>query len=517
MENPKAIDRILIVGGGTAGWLTAGYLDSILNPPGVPRTVDIALVESEDIGIVGVGEATVPTLAETLSRLHISERDFLRACEGGFKLAIEFRGWKTGKEDDVYLHPFCYPGSISGISPAAAWHQRRLAGDPTPYAHAIGPHAVLCGQCLAPRDERMPDFQSPFRYAYHIDAAKFGRFLRDTFVSRGVRHVVDNVTGTRLREDGMLDVVVTEKHGELPADLFIDCSGFRGLLINQVYNVSLHSFGDTLINDRAVAMQVPHPPGTTTIRSYTRAVARGSGWIWDIGLYQRRGIGHVYASAFQSDEQAVDDLREYIGPDSKDMETRLLKIRVGYNERCWEKNVVAIGLSSGFLEPLESTGIYLIEFGIKYLLEHFPDRDFDPALARAYNEHVHQAYREIHDFVLLHYILTQREDTPYWRFFRHEAKVPDPLKERLDLWSHRWPSNMDLPYRHLFFNHDSWTFILAGMDRLPRTPTLMTSIYRRHSALIDKWFADQRTLGQKGLGHLPSHYSYLRSLHGETG
>src|SRR5690606_5269461 len=147
-----------------------------------------------------------------------------------------------------------------------------------------------------------------------------------TLVSRGVRHVADNVTGTRLREDGMLEVVATEKHGELPAVLFIDCPSFRGLLISQVYNVSLQSFGDTLINDRAVAMQVPHPPGTTTIRSYTRAVARGSGWIWDIGLYQRRGIGHVYASAFQSDEQAVDDLREYIGPDSKDMETRLLKI-----------------------------------------------------------------------------------------------------------------------------------------------------------------------------------------------
>jgi hypothetical protein len=516
MGPENRIRRILVVGGGTAGWMSAGYLDSILNPPGAPRLVEITLVESEDIGIVGVGEATVPTLAETLSRMHISESDFLRGVEGGFKLAIEFRGWNTGAEGDAYLHPFCYPGTISGMSPAVAWHRKRLAGDPAPYAHAIGPHAALIGQCLSPRDDKMREYQSPFRYAYHIDAVKFGRFLRDTFVARGVRHVVDNVVGTRLREDGMLDSVTTEKHGELSADLFIDCSGFRGLLINQLYDVPYHSFGDTLVNDRAVAMQVPHSPGTTTIRSHTRATARGAGWIWDISLHKRRGIGHVYSSAFQGDEDAAKILREYIGPDSQGIEPRILKMRVGYNERCWEKNVVAIGLSSGFLEPLESTGIYLIEFGIKYLLEYFPTREFDPALARAYNEHVHQAYREIHDFILLHYILTQREDTPYWKFYRHEVKVPDMLMERLEIWSHRWPSHADLPYRHLFFNQDSWTFILAGMGRLPRTPTTMTNIYDRHAGLVDKWFAEQRQLERAGISQLPSHYGYLRSLHGES-
>ncbi len=512
MGPENRIRRILVVGGGTAGWLSAGYLDSILDQPGAPRDVEITLVESRDIGIVGVGEATVPTLAETMARMHIAEGDFLRGVEGGFKLAIDFRGWKTGAEDDSYWHPFCYPGTISGFHPVDVWHQRRLKGDMTPYAHTIGPHAVLCDNDLSPRDAYMKDFQSPYNYAYHIDAAQFGRFLRGVMTKRGVRHIEDNVVGTELREDGFLRAVKTERNGELEADLFIDCSGFRGLLINQLYKSPFRSFADSLINDRAVAMQVPHPPGTTKIRNHTRAVARGAGWIWDIGLYKRRGLGYVYSSAFESDEDAIGVLRDYIGPDCKDCEPRHINIRVGVNERCWEKNVVAIGLSSGFIEPLESTGIYLIEFGIKYLLEHFPTRDFDPALTRAYNEHVHHAYEEIRDFIIAHYILTQREDTPYWRAIRNEIHVPESLKDRLAIWRNRWPSTADLPYRHLFFKQDSWIFILAGMEHLPRQTTTMGSIYQQHAPMLDEWFEQQKVLGKQGLKHLPSNYTYLRSI-----
>jgi tryptophan halogenase len=516
MNPEKRIRSILIVGGGTSGWIAAGYLQSVLNPPGTNHPVAITLVESEDIGIIGVGEATVPTLAETMSRFNIPERDFLRGVDGSIKMAIQFREWKTGNPTESYWHPFGYPQTTNGLYPAALWQTGRFNSGQKSYADALGPHAALCDRCLAPKDSGMQDYESPFNYAYHIDAVKFGRFLRGVLVERGVRHLVDNVVGTQLREDGFLRAVTTEKHGELEADLFIDCTGFRGLLVNQLYQSPFISFGDTLINDRAVAMQIPHAEGTTTIRSYTRATARSSGWVWDISLHKRRGIGYVYSSAFQSDEEAANILREYIGPESRGREPRLLKMRIGYNQRCWQKNVVAVGLSGGFLEPLESTGIYLIEFGMRYLLEHFPDRDFDPALSNAYNEHVHNAYEEIHDFILTHYILTQREDTPYWRAYRHEIKVPDRLAERLKLWRSRWPSPADIPYRHFFFTHDSWTFILAGMGHLPRTPANLEGFYQKFGPMADEWYKQRKQLEAHALKHLPSHYSYLRGIHEES-
>jgi tryptophan halogenase len=450
------IRNILIVGGGTAGWMTAALLNRRLPP----SRYSVTLVESPAVGTIGVGEATIPTLIQFLHQVGISEEEFLRRTNGSYKVAIQFVNWRRG--DDRYYHPFgSIGGTIDGVLLFHHWRKARAEGrDASPYA-SYALHTLLSELRKSPRPFQggsvVLDHGS---YAYHLDAALFADLLRDVTTRRGVRHVSDDVLRVELDERGFVDHVVTRQHGPLAADLFVDCTGFAGLLIERALGTPWRDWTDTLLCDRALALSLPRDPEQGP---YTRATALSSGWSWRIPLAHRVGCGYVYSSAFASDEEAERTLLAHTGLDPDAFEPRRLRMRIGHRERFRVNNCVAIGLAGGFVEPLESTGIYLIQKGAELLLEHFPERDHDPRLSRHYDSDMDSVYDEIRDFILMHYVLTQRDDTPFWRAYR-EVQLPASLREILDLYERtglvRWPHSW-------LFRDISFSAIAGGLEHLP--------------------------------------------------
>jgi tryptophan halogenase len=342
-------------------------------------------------------------------------------------------------------------------------------------------------------------------YAYHMDTVLFGRYLRQVARERGVRRIVDNVVGVETNEHGYLTALKTAEHGDVAGDLFIDCSGFRGLLINKHFGSEFVSFGASLFNDRAVALRVPYASADATINPFTTSTAVSSGWIWDIPLsdqkvalggqqwsddsaHGRRGVGYVYSSQFTSDAEAERELREYVGPQAEGVNARLLKMRIGHNRKLWVKNCIAVGLAGGFIEPLESTGIALITQGLNLLLSHFPTRDCPDALADSYNGAMTRLYEHIREFIVLHYCISRRDDTEYWRANRHNPHIPERLKSQLETWRYRAPTAFDNLSGFDFFHHTSYHYILAGQRYVPEptayvrnrlSPQLIAHIRRR--------------------------------------
>jgi Tryptophan halogenase len=353
-------------------------------------------------------------------------------------------------------------------------------------------------------------YDGPASYAYHLDAILFGRYLRDLAVGYGAKRIQARVVGATRDERGYLRSLTLESGDTVAGDLFVDCSGFQGYLINQVLEEPFETWQDQLFCDRAVAMQVPLEAGRQ-INPFTSATAMSCGWTWEVHLPERRGIGYVYASNFISDEEAERELRRHIGPAAEKVTARKLHMRVGRCRRFWVKNCVAIGLAGGFLEPLESTGIYLTEMGIKLLFENFPERAFAEPLAETYNRQMAGLYDETMRFIVLHYCLTQREDTPFWRANKYHAHIPDVLKEQLALWQHRLPCLFDDRQGLQFFGHGSQLYILAGM-KFPFTSGTATrnfvdpaqaQAYARH---LDEY-------RRKALASTPDHTTYIRELY----
>lgn len=455
--------KVVIVGGGTAGWLAAGYLASIV---GKTHGLNITLVESPDVGIVGVGEATIPTLVGTIETVGISESDFLKGVNGAFKQAIRFQNWLYDPETkpSYFYHPFHKAAEQDIVSAAQYLHFNPGAG-PESYARLATPQTMACDANKAP-GPLVRASESGLTYAYHMDAALFGKFLRSRFEGRQVKRIEGHVKGALHKPDGDISAVVLQDGTTIEGDFFIDCSGFRGLLINQYLNVPFTSFSRWLPCDRALAISVPYLPGER-IKPYTLATAQKNGWIWDINLASRRGVGHVYCSDYTSREAVEGALRTYLGkswPQQADI--REISIRVGRCDRLWERNCVAIGLSGGFIEPLESTGIYLIEMGIKYLVDHWPLTGTTPEHRWSYNHLMHDAYAEVLQFVFMHYYTSRRRDTEFWKDFSGRIDdLPGDLRQRLSLWQHKYPSAHDTRMMNgKVFGYESVIAILSGMD-----------------------------------------------------
>lgn len=464
MATSQAPSRIVILGGGTAGWLTAGYIAST-----VARTypdMSITLVEAQDIGIIGVGEATIPTLRSTLQHMGIAEDDFLRNVNGAFKQAIRFQNWlhDPAQQSTYFYHPFHKASNVDILAAAQHLHFNSTSGTQT-YAHYATPQSMACDANKAPGPLDNAD-KSGLTYAYHMDATLFGQFLRKRFEGKTVRRIEGNVEGAMRNSEGNITAVALKDGTSIEGDFFIDCSGFRGLLINQQLQVPFTSFSKWLPCDRALAISVPYLPGER-IRPYTQATAQKNGWIWDINLASRRGVGHVYCSDYTDREGAEKALRNYLGTSwPKEADVRELKIRVGRCDRLWEHNCVAIGLAGGFIEPLESTGIYLIEMGIRYLVDHWPLTGITPEHRWSYNNLMHNAYDEVLSFVFMHYFISQRTDSDFWRDFKHRVSgLPNDLEYRLNLWRHKYPSKHDTKAMDgNIFGYESLIAILSGMD-----------------------------------------------------
>jgi tryptophan 7-halogenase len=454
--NPDSrnIRSIAIVGGGTAGWMAASMLARAL--PGT-RTA-ITVVESPDIGIIGVGEATIPPITDLLRFLSIDEADFVRHTEATYKLGIKFVDWKAVGES--YWHPFgTFGASIIRRPFFHIWHKARAAGLPLQFNDYSA--------CAALGDDfkfRFPDpkAEAPaggLRYALHFDAVLVARYLRNYAERMGVVRMERTVAGATRRADGLLDELKFSDGSSLRADLYIDCSGFRGVLIEQELAAGYVDWTSMLPCDRAVAF----PTATVGKRApFTTSTARGAGWQWRIPLQHRTGNGYVYSSEFCSDEEAAADLLGVVGtPPLTD--PRFLRFTTGRRKVFWSGNCVALGLASGFMEPLESTSIHLVSSGIYHLLEHYPDIHFDRSNIDSYNAEVTYEYERIRDFIVLHYCLTQREDTPLWRYCR-SMPLPDTLLQRIDLYRGtgrvRWRSGE-------LFTDSSWFYIFEGMGVRP--------------------------------------------------
>jgi tryptophan halogenase len=452
-----AIKRIVIVGGGTAGWLSACYLAA--------RRPDLAitLVESPDIPTIGVGEGTWPTMRETLATIGISEPEFLMACDASFKQGSRFDGWRTGDPGDSYLHPFTAPPAGPSEALLGAWRD----GDQT-FAAAMTAQARVCAENLAPRQRAMPDYAAALNYGYHLDAGKFAALLSRHATTRlGVTRLAATVVGVEASGNGDIAAILLDSGARVAADLFLDCTGHAGRLISGHFGVDWIDRSDVSFNDRALAVQVPSA-AASPIAAQTIGTAHSAGWLWDIALPNRRGIGCVYSSRFMSDADAEGVLRGYVsaaapGCDAAGLTPRSLEFRTGYRARFWHGNCLAIGLSAGFIEPLEASAIVLIELSLRALADNFPaSRAAMDIHSARFNRLFTYRWERIVEFLKLHYVLSRRTD-PYWLAQRDPATIPAQLAENLALWRDQAPSSWDFPQVDEIFSAASQQYVLYGM------------------------------------------------------
>ncbi|WP_140984086.1 tryptophan halogenase family protein [Asticcacaulis tiandongensis] len=494
MSEPK---KIVIVGGGSAGWICAAILSHFL-PRGRPT---IELIESEKIGIIGVGESTVPPILEMLRRLEIDEAEFIAATQGAFKLGIRFDDWRV--KGETYYHPFGHTGGIiAGNEFYQCWLRAKHEGHPSDLQD-FAPATAMAkkGKFMLPFKARNTPIGSAAT-ALHIDAYLAAKYLRTYSENKGVtRHegMIEQVHQNP--ENGYITGLTLDDGRRIDGDLFIDCSGFRSLLTAQTLKVDFIDWSDQLLCDRAVTTQ------TTNIRDphpYTYAGAQDAGWRWCIPLQHRSGNGYVFSSSHISDQQALDTLLSQVeGEQTTD--PWFVPVRTGMRRELWHKNVVAVGLAGGFIEPLESTALHLIYRSMEFFLRFYPKDGMDPALQREFNQRMEADYTEIKDFVVLHYCTTEREDTPFWRDVR-AAKIPDSLKEKLELY--RVNGALREGVEDLF-RAPSWQAVMDGMRIRPRN----------HSPLVDRipkdelWATLDATLPQLNafVDTLPSHGDFLRT------
>jgi len=500
------IEHIVIVGGGSAGWLAAGVLAA-------EHRLRVTLIESPDVPAIGVGEGTWPSMRDTLHRMGVSESAFVRACEVSFKQGSRFNGWVTGAPDDYYYHPFSLPEGWYDANLAAAWQTSHRN---VPFADLVSFQPHLCTHGRAPKQFSTPEFAAVANYGYHLDAGKFGLFLREHCVGKlGVRHVLDHVDAIRSHENGDVAALATRKSGLLEGDLFIDCTGLQSLLLGKHYGVPFVSQRHVLFNDRALAVQLPYASEDAPIGSHTSATAQAAGWIWDIGLPARRGVGHVYSSAHTSDEQAERALRAYVeatggqGKATEDMPTpRKLSFEPGYRERFWHRNVVAIGLSAGFIEPLEASALALVEMSAAWLADDMPvTRAQMDLVASRFNEAFTYRWECVIDFLKLHYVLSKRSSA-FWTDHRATGSIPERLRERLQLWRTRPPSRRDFSRIEEAFPTASWQYVLYGMGfRTEQAPRASD-----RPELADAAFRDTARLTAKMLPALPTNRELIAHI-----
>jgi tryptophan halogenase len=431
--------EIVIVGGGCSGWMAAAYLNAALNR-NVRTAVDICLVESPDIPGIGVSEATVPGINHFLGVVGINELEFLKRADGTFKQAIKYVNW-LAQDGSKYYHPF---NRFRG-SPIDRTGRNWLMSDRSlPFADTVSAQPALCEANLAPQMAGPWDFGPPLTYAYHMNTLKFADYLCEISTARGVKHYLDHVTDVELTENGHINAVNTRNGKRLEADLFIDCSGFAAILIEKKLGVEWVDCSQWLLCDRAVTMDVPydhHYPGC--VRPYTTATALTAGWVREIPLQSRRSLDYFHSSSFLSEEQAEVELRRFEGGHAAQLDSRIVPFKVGHRAKSWIGNCVAIGSSGNFIEPLESTGLYLSDLAAMMLAEHFPHQAELAPLAFRFNRIMANRFYEILDIVNLHYCLSQRNDSGFWREIQKPDRITGRLKAKLEYWREKPPSPSD--------------------------------------------------------------------------
>ena len=492
-----AIETIVIVGGGTAGWMAAAALSRLR----AGKPVNVIVIESEQIGTVGVGEATIPPFLDFNRLLEIDEAEMLSAVQGSFKLGIQFVNW--GKIGDSYIHPFGnYGYQVDGVSFHHIWHKFKESGDKRPIQiFNIETMAAHHGRFARTEDYQRDDLP-PINYAYHLDAGRYAKYLRAYAEKRGAIRIEGKVKDVALDgETGFVSSVTLDNGVVIEGDLFVDCSGFRGLLIEQTLKTGYDDWSNFLPCNRAVALPCKRDDGSPP-PPYTRATAHRAGWQWQVPLQHRNGNGHVYCSEFMSDDEALDILVNNIAGKPQ-AEPNFLRFVTGRRKKFWNKNVVALGLAAGFMEPLESTSIHLINTGINKLIALLSLDGITQAQEDAFNRLTGKEYARIRDFLILHYNATTRDDSPFWNYCRNMA-VPESLTEKTDLF--RLNGQIFREDDELF-TETSWAAVMMGQG----------ITMQGHNAMADALMSAKTSDELRGIEqsiqfvvqHMPTHSDYL--------
>ena len=506
----QQINQVLIVGGGTAGWLTAAKLAKHLNCQGT-NSVQVTLVESPDIPTIGVGEGTWPTMRKTLAELGIAEADFINHCNASLKQGTKFVNWKEAPQQGIshhYYHLFSSVSDAAEFNLAPYW---QLGDKSCSYAQAISAQYQLCELGLAPKNMLNKPFEGMQNYAYHLDAGKFAGLLKQFAIAKlGVKFVSANVTAVHLDPQGYIASVDIDHGDSLHADLFVDCSGFRSLLLGDALKVPFKNIQDVLLTDHAVAIQVPYDDPQQNIASCTTSTAQEAGWIWDIGLSNRRGTGYVYCAKYVDHATAEQILRDYIGPAAEGLAARLIPMNCGYREQFWSKNCVAIGLSAAFVEPLEASAIFLIEASANMLCELFPrQRSLLPYVEQKFNQSFNFRWNKTIDFIKMHYFLSQRTE-PFWLANKALVTVPESLLTVLAQWQYHPVSKYD--FSHVFepFPQESYQYVLHGMGFDQQLSYNASSFNQQTQA--DQYFEKTQKMSQYLVDKLPTNRALLNNV-----
>lgn len=502
------VNEIIIVGGGSSGWLSAAYLAKRL-AANSPNGIKISLIESSEIPPIGVGEGTFPSIRSTLATIGISEPNFLSECSSTLKQGIRFVNWNRPKGDTPhsYYHPFNFPRPLSGHRDISPYWLSHNAPRDLSFAHSVAPQATVCDKHLAPKRVGEPHFKGPMNYAYHIDAGKFVSYLRKKAIGLGVKKITGTVNEVRQDESGFITELITDQGARFEADLYIDCTGFHGLLLSNAMRVTQEDVSGTLFADRAIATRIPYETSLAPIESTTVSVAQKSGWIWDIGLKDRRGIGYVYSSNHTSDDAAEEEFRTYIKDSVTDFEPLKIKMKTGYCKTPWVKNCIGIGLSGGFLEPLEATGIAMTEAAMRLIADYFPRRGDLGSAAKHFNTAMTERYENAIEFIKLHYCLTDRTDSQFWIDNTHPDTIPESLRHKLDLWKYRVPIPSDFSSLHDMFRHESYQYILFGMNSVPDLSDLQFAYPHASEAAVE--FKRIQQAATNATRSLPDHRKFL--------
>ena len=492
----NTLDSICIVGGGTAGWMAASLLSSALQGSGIKITV----IESPDIATIGVGESTVPSIMEFLRVCQINLKEFMQATSASFKLGIRFDDWLTPGEH--FFHPFGAVGqNISGFEFYQAWLKTTSDGHATRWVDH-SPSAIMAenNRFMLRPPQQQNWVLSNYAYSLHLDAVLAARYLREFSQSRGVVRIEATVNKVVVDERQFIRAVNLNNGANISSDFFIDCSGFKGLLIESALNIDYEDWAHYLPCDRAVAVQTENVSG---LRPFTIATAREAGWTWKIPLQHRTGNGYVFSSHYCSDEKAIDTLLNTV--DGKLLnEPRVIPFTTGRRKKIWHNNCLALGLASGFLEPLESTAIHLVYKTLIRFISHFPDRDFERHTEQAFNQKINADYQEIRDFIILHYCTSERKDTEFWRWCQ-AMPVPDSLREKIRLFRERGQIDHSAEQ---FFSGDSWCSILDGMNVRPKKYHPLMDAF--DSQDLAKSLQESKRNIYKTVEQMPTHSDYIQ-------
>lgn len=486
----QPVKKVIIVGGGTAGWMAAASVSKLIG-----NTVRVSVVESDEIGTVGVGEATIPSMITLHKLLNIDERDFMTSVQGTFKLGISFENWKNVNEN--YIHSFGFTGKDCW---AAGFQHFWLKGKQQGLSSQFGDY---CNELQAAKNNKFAVLpNNGMNYAFHMDAGLYAKYLRKIAEKHGCQRIEGKITEVQTNSDtGYIERLILEKGQTIDGDLFIDCSGFSGLLINKTLNTEYEDWTEFLPCDSAVAVQ------TGSIEEpipYTRSIAREAGWQWRIPLQHRVGNGMVFCSKHLSDDQAIQTLLDNV--DGEVLSTpRIIKFTTGQRRQHWNKNCIALGLAAGFLEPLESTSIHLIQRGIIRLLQMFPTQGINQSDMDEFNAQMREEFLFVRDFIVLHYHVTERDDTPFWRQCR-DMKIPETLQHRIDLFK---DSGRIFQKDNDIFTENSWSQVMLGQGLMPEEfhPIVNMMTDKELENFLNSIKASVNNL----VDQLPSHQQFINS------